>query len=62
MTTMVLIRHEETEWNKTSPYHGHADLPCHKTAKKQVAKLAVLLLLPPLEVICSDLSRPKKQP
>jgi len=25
MTTMVLIRHEETEWNKTSRYHGHAD-------------------------------------
>jgi len=42
-TTLVLIRHGETEWNKTGRYQGHADSPLTPRGMAQARAVAQVL-------------------
>ena len=43
MTTILLARHGETDWNREGRFQGHADPPLNDTGRKQAAQLAVEL-------------------
>ena len=40
MTTILLARHGETEWNREGRFQGHADPPLNATGRAQAAELA----------------------
>ena len=40
MTTILLARHGETDWNREGRYQGHADEPLNDTGRAQAAELA----------------------
>jgi broad specificity phosphatase PhoE len=40
MTTLLLIRHGETEWNKSKRWQGHADVPLSADGGAQAKRLA----------------------
>lgn len=42
-TTIVLVRHGETDWNRERRYQGHADVPLNETGRRQAHDLADLL-------------------
>ena len=39
-TTIVLVRHGETDWNRERRFQGHADVPLNEDGRTQVAALA----------------------
>ena len=39
-TTIVLVRHGETDWNRERRYQGHADTPLNEAGRAQAAELA----------------------
>jgi broad specificity phosphatase PhoE len=39
-TTIVLVRHGETDWNRERRFQGHADVPLNEDGRTQVADLA----------------------
>ena len=43
MTTILLARHGETDWNRDGRFQGHADPPLNDTGRSQGAALAVEL-------------------
>ena len=44
MTThFILIRHGQTEWNRSERFRGHADIPLNDTGKAQAQKIAARL-------------------
>ena len=43
MTTILLARHGETDWNREGRFQGHADPPLNATGHAQAAELAVEL-------------------
>ena len=58
MTTVLLARHGETEWNREERYQGHADPPLNKTGRGQAEQLAEQLAQEPIEAVyASDLRR-----
>lgn len=58
MTTLLLARHGETEWNREERYQGHADPPLNDTGRAQARELAELLSAEPIEAVySSDLRR-----
>jgi broad specificity phosphatase PhoE len=42
-TTIVLVRHGETDWNRERRFQGHADVPLNEEGRTQVRELAELL-------------------
>jgi broad specificity phosphatase PhoE len=42
-TTLLLVRHGETDWNRERRYQGHADTPLNEAGRAQAVALAKLL-------------------
>ncbi|HWG56545.1 MAG TPA: histidine phosphatase family protein [Gaiellaceae bacterium] len=40
MTTIVLARHGETDWNRERRFQGHADVPLNELGRRQARELA----------------------
>ncbi len=58
MTTLLLVRHGETAWNREGRFQGHADPPLSPVGRRQAAELAdELEACPPTAVYASDLRR-----
>ena len=58
MTTILLARHGETQWNRDGRYQGHADPPLNDLGRTQAAALAESLEDEALDaVFASDLRR-----
>ena len=43
MTTLILARHGETDWNRENRFQGHADPPLNELGRRQSAELAEAL-------------------
>jgi 2,3-bisphosphoglycerate-dependent phosphoglycerate mutase len=60
-TTLLLIRHGETDWNRERRWQGHADPPLNDTGREQARALARELAAdPPSAVYASDLARSRE--
>jgi probable phosphoglycerate mutase len=58
ITTVLLIRHGETDWNADRRWQGHLDIPLNEEGKQQGRALAKRLKdLPIRALYCSDLQR-----
>src|SRR5438093_7982627 len=58
MTTLLLVRHAETTWNREGRFQGHADPPLSAVGRRQAQALAEELeTRPPAAVYASDLRR-----
>jgi broad specificity phosphatase PhoE len=58
MTTLLLVRHAETAWNREGRFQGHADPPLSPLGRRQAEQLAdELETCPPDAVYASDLRR-----
>jgi broad specificity phosphatase PhoE len=42
-TTLVLVRHGETDWNRERRFQGHADTPLNDVGRRQAVELAKTL-------------------
>jgi broad specificity phosphatase PhoE len=51
MTTIVLTRHGQTEWNREERFRGRADIPLNATGERQAAALAERLAAFPVSAI-----------
>lgn len=57
-TTLLLIRHGQTEWNVLGKYTGQSDIPLNATGRREAELLAKELEKnPPEAIISSDLKR-----
>lgn len=57
-TTILLVRHGETDWNREGRFQGHADPPLNDAGREQAAALAELLAGDGIAAIhASDLRR-----
>ena len=58
MTEIIIIRHGETEWNKTGCFQGHSDVPLSAEGRAQAAMLGENLAVDHVDMIyASDLTR-----
>jgi broad specificity phosphatase PhoE len=58
MTTLLLVRHGETDWNAERRWQGHTDVPLNDRGREQARGLAEQLAGEPVDAIyASDLSR-----
>lgn len=61
MTTICIIRHGETDWNREGRIQGSADIPMNATGKEQAEKCATYLAQSNWDVIISSpLTRAKE--
>jgi broad specificity phosphatase PhoE len=58
VTTLILARHGETDWNRDGRFQGHADPPLNDLGREQARALAEVLAAEQLDAIySSDLRR-----
>ena len=58
MTEIIIIRHGETEWNKTGRFQGHSDVPLSAEGRAQAEALGRNLAVDHVDAIyASDLTR-----
>lgn len=58
MTTLLLVRHGETDWNSERRWQGHADQPLNEVGRRQAREVAEQLAGRPIDAVyASDLSR-----
>jgi broad specificity phosphatase PhoE len=58
MTTVLLVRHGETDWNREHRWQGWADVPLNELGRRQAAELAARLREVGLDAVySSDLRR-----
>ena len=58
---LVLVRHGETDWNRSGRAQGHADVPLNATGHAQAKALALVLAdLAPARLWSSDLARARE--
>lgn len=61
VTTLMIIRHGETEWNRDLRFQGHGDSPLTATGRAQAKALAARLADAPIDrLISSDLGRTRE--
>lgn len=61
MTTVYMVRHGETDWNRAHRMQGWTDIPLNERGREQAAFAAKVLALVPLDVIyTSPLKRAEK--
>jgi broad specificity phosphatase PhoE len=54
VTTILLARHGETDWNREGRFQGHADPPLNRTGLDQTVELSVALMAEELAAIYSS--------
>jgi broad specificity phosphatase PhoE len=56
-TTLILVRHGETDWNRDRRIQGHTDVPLNEAGREQSRRLAETLDGRFVAIYSSDLSR-----
>jgi len=59
-TTIVLVRHGETDWNRDNRFQGHADPPLNDAGRAQAQMLARSLGITPAALYSSPLARARE--
>jgi broad specificity phosphatase PhoE len=54
VTTILLARHGETDWNRDGRFQGHADPPLNRTGRDQAVELSVALMAEELAAVYSS--------
>jgi broad specificity phosphatase PhoE len=54
MTTILLVRHGETDWNRENRFQGRADPPLNQTGRAQAVDLSVTLAAEELAAVYSS--------
>lgn len=59
MTTIILVRHGQTEWNRNERFRGRADIPLNQTGLEQAEATGVSIAArwQPVAIYASPLSR-----